>query len=275
VSYIAAVGLLTGWGEGVRALPEDAAAAAGGRRVIAIPRPDVTGDRFRRATRECLLAVGAVAAMLREAALGADDIAGARTGLVYVTAAAYGASNRNFIEGAGGTLHFPYTAPSVVPAEVAIEYSLRGPYVIVIGGGSATLDALWQADRLLARGACERALVLAVETFAECADLYARARWVARAPLTEAAACALLLPDGRRAARADASEPSPLEALATRRAGTTLACGPLIAAALARAGGSARPVLTGQWRGRRGRVAFPADTDAVYADGVPGGPAAG
>jgi hypothetical protein len=267
VSRIAAVGLLTGWGEGV--------AAAGGRAVIAMPRPDVTGDRFRRATRECLLAVAAVAAMLREARLDADDVAGARTGLVYVTAAAYGASNRSFIEGGGGTLHFPYTAPSVVPAEVTIEYSLRGPYIIVIGGASATVDALWQADRLLARGACERALVLAVETFAECADLYGRARWVARGPLVEAAACALLLPDGRRAQRAEAQVASPLETLATRRAGTTLACGPLIAAALARAAGDEQPVLTGHWRGRRGCVAFATDNGAVSADAVPGMPAAG
>lgn len=275
MSRIAAVGLLTGWGEGVNALPHDAATAAGGRAVIAIPRPEVTGDRFRRATRECLLAVAAVAAVLREARLEADDVAGARTGLVYVTAGAYGASNRSFIEGGGGTLHFPYTAPSVVPAEVTIEYSLRGPYVIVIGGASATVDALWQADRLLARGACERALVLAVETFAECADLYARARWVARGPLVEAAACALLLPDGRRLERAEAGAASPLETLATRRAGTTLACGPLIAAALGCAAGDERPVLTGYWRGRRGRLAYATDDGAVSAHAVPGMPAAG
>jgi hypothetical protein len=275
VSRLAAVGLLTGWGEGVSALPQDAAAAAHGRAVIGIPRPDVTGDRFRRATRECLLAVAAVSALLRQARLGADDVAGARTGLVYVTAAAYGASNRAFIEGAGGTLHFPYTAPSVVPAEVTIEYALRGPYVIVIGGAAATLDALWQADRLLARGACERALVLAVETFAECADLFARARWVSPAPLVEAAACALLLPDGRRLTRGEATGASPLEVLATRRAGTTLACGPLVAAALACAAGDERPVLTGEWRGRRSRVAFAAAGDGSYGDGVPEMPAAG
>jgi len=275
MSRIAAVGLLTGWGEGVDALPADAATAAAGRRVVAMARPDAGGERFRRATRECLLAVAAVDATLRQAALGRDDVAGARTAMIYVTAAAYGASNRSFIAGAGGTLHFPYTAPSVVPAEVTIEYALRGPYVIMIGGPGATVDALWQADRLLSRGACERALVLAVETFSECADLYARARWLVSGPLVEAAACALLVPDDERAHCTDIDAPSPLETLATRRAGTTLACAPLVGAALARAAGDDRPVLTGHWRGRRRRIAFAGERGASFAHAVPGTTAAG
>ena len=275
MSRIASVGLLTAWGAGVDALPDDAARAAAGQRVMAMARPDVGGDRFRRATRECLLAVAAVEETLRQAGLGRDDVAGAGTALVYVTAAAYGASNRGFIEGTGGTLHFPYTAPSVVPAEVTIEYAVRGPYVILIGGSAATVDALWHADRLLARGACERALVLAVETFTECADLYARARWLVPGPLVEAAACALLLPDGERARCADTGQASPLETLATRRAGTTFACGPLVAAALARAAGDERPVLTGHWRGRHRRIAFATETGAGSAHVVPGMAAAG
>jgi hypothetical protein len=114
-----------------------------------------------------------------------------------------------------------------------------------------------------------------VETFSECADLYARARWVARGPLVEAAACALLLPDGRRLERAEAGAASLLETLAVRRAGTTLACGPLIAAALAGAAGDERPVLTGYWRGRRGRLAYATDDGAVSTHAVPGMPAAG
>ena len=89
--------------------------------------------------------MAAVDATLGQAGLGRDNVAGARTAMIYVTAGAYGASNRSFIEGAGGTLHFPYTAPSVVPAEVAIESALRVPYVVVIGGAGATVDALWQA----------------------------------------------------------------------------------------------------------------------------------
>ena len=52
---VEAVGLVTGWGEGAAALPPDARAAAGGRAVIPLERPALDGERFRRATRECLL----------------------------------------------------------------------------------------------------------------------------------------------------------------------------------------------------------------------------
>src|SRR5207249_923768 len=163
--------------------------------------------------------------------------------LVYVTAAAYGSSNRAFIEAeAARPVHFPYTAASAVPAEAAIEFGLTGPYVILIGGAAATIDGLWQATLLLGRGRCARALVLAVETFAECEDLWARGRWLVRPPLVESAACALVVPAPWRATYAPAPAPSPLEALARARAGETLACAPLIALALARAAGDAGPV---------------------------------
>ena len=114
---------------------------------------------------------------------------GERTALLYVTAAAYGASNRAFIERRGGVMHFAYTAPAVVPAEVAIEFGVAGPYGILIGGAPATLRAIEQAARLLEAGTCDRALVLAVEIFEECADLYARHRRSYRWPLVETAAC--------------------------------------------------------------------------------------
>lgn len=254
---VAAVGVVTGWGEGVAALPEDAAIAAHGRRVVPLARPALSGDRFRRATRECLLGVAAVDAMLREARLDRPAIAGPRTALVYVTAAAYGASNRAFVEAAGGgaTLHFPYTAPSAVPAEVAIECGLTGAYVILVGGPPTTVDALWQAGMLLARGQCDRALVLAVETFAECEDLYARGRWLARGPLVEAAACALLVGGSdSMPAMAPAGPRSDVDVAAERRAGVTLACGPLLALALARQAGAAAVRVTGDWRGRRAAI---------------------
>src|SRR2546428_590532 len=233
---------------------------AAGRRVIAVEPPRAAGERFRRATRECLLGVAAVEALLREASLGPEAIRGDETALVYVTAAAYGSSNRAFIQAiASSTLHFPYTAPSAVPAEVAIEFGLTGPYVILIGGAAATIDGLWQATLLLRRGQCRRALVLAVETFAECEDLWARGRWLVRPPLVESAACALVVPGPWRATYAPAPALSPLEALARARAGETLACAPLIALALARAAGDAGPVtLTGEWRGRRAGLAWEA-----------------
>ena len=313
---VEAVAVLTGWGHGIRALPADAARAAAGRAVIPLFRPVLEGERFRRATRECLLGVAAVDALLRESNIARDMIRGSATALIYVTGAAYGASNQAFIvaesmrqartegglsekrpgsvvaesmrqartegglsekrpgsvvaesvrqasEGgltekragsvvSSGTLHFPYTAPSAMAGEVAIEFGLTGPYGILIGGAAATIDALWQATRLLAGGRCERALVLAVETFEECAALYARGRWLVRRPLVEAAACALLVPGALRARYDAPRTPSTLETLALVRAGETLACAPLIALALARDGGAAGSVsVTGEWRGRR------------------------
>jgi hypothetical protein len=177
-----------------------------------------------------------------------------------VTAAAYGASNRAFIEAASaregaGALHFPYTAPSAVAAEVAIEFGVTGPYYILIGGGTATVEALGQAERLLADGAVRRALVLVVETFAECADLYARARWLAGRPLVETAACALLHPGPPALGVRATTEASALEGLARRRAGETFAGGPLIGLALARETGDDPWSLTGRWRGRRAALA--------------------
>src|SRR4029450_7086433 len=203
-----AVSVLTGWGQGTDALPADAAQAAGGRAVIPLGRPALDGDRFRRATRECLLAVRAGDALLREGGIDRDIIRGCSTALLYVTAAAYGSSNHAFVVAeamrpgragavSGGT-YFPYTAPSTMAGEVAIEFELTGPYGILIGGAAATIDALWQGTRPIAGGRGEGALVLAVETFEECADLYSRGRWLVKRPLVEAAACALLVPGPRR-----------------------------------------------------------------------------
>ena len=146
-----------------------------------------------------------------------------------------------------------------MPAEVAIEFGLAGPYAILIGGAAAAVDALWQATLLLERGRCERALVLAVETFAECADLYARGRWLAGRPLVEAAACALLTPGALRTRYGAAAAAARLESLARRRAGETFACAPLLALALAEDDWARGPVaLTGAWRGRRAALTWAA-----------------
>src|SRR5882762_6254930 len=270
---VARVAVLTGWGDGLGALPENAVRAAAGRPAIAIPRPDLWGDRFRRATRECLLGIAAVNALLREGGMSREAIRGTATALIYVTGGAYGASNAAFIAGASrraaagdsrearpasaraGALHFPYTAPSAMAGEVAIEFGLTGQYGILIGGAVAAIDALWQATRLLASGRCARALVLAVETFEECEGLYARGRWLVRRPLVEAAACTLLVPGALSARYEVPREPAALETLARVRAGETFACAPLIALALAGNGGTMGPIsVTGEWRGRRAGV---------------------
>lgn len=251
---VEAVGLLTGWGEGVEALPQDAHAAAEGRGVIPLARPSLQGERFRRATRECLLGVIAVEAMLRDADIDREAIRGSGTALVFVTAAAYGASNVEWLAGQAGTLHFPYTAPSVLPGEVAIEFGLTGPYVILIGGPTATVDGLWQVGRLLAGGQCERALVLAVETFVECETLWQRARWTLPGPLVESAACALIGPGDTTPVYCANGAAAPLERAAEARAGRTLACAPLVALALARAAGNRTVQVSGTWRGRTAAI---------------------
>jgi beta-ketoacyl synthase-like protein len=249
-----AVGVLTGWGEGVEALPSDARVAAEGRGVIPLARPSLKGERFRRATRECLLGVAAVEAMLRDGGIDREAIRGSGTALVFVTAGAYGASNVEWLAGQAGTLHFPYTAPSVLPGEVAIEFGLTGPYVILIGGPTTTVDGLWQVGRLLAGRQCERALVLAVETFAECEALWRRARWTLPGPLAESAACALIGPGDTTPVYRVTGAAAPLERAAETRAGRTLACEPLVGLALARAAGNRTALVSGTWRGRTAAI---------------------
>ena len=100
--------------------------------------------------------------------------------------------------------------------------------------------------------------MLAVETFVECADLHARARWLVDRPLVEAAAAVLLVlgqdGDERLAPGAAIAENigggADIQERAGGGLGETLACGPLIALALARAGGREEFVLRGRWRGR-------------------------
>jgi Beta-ketoacyl synthase, N-terminal domain len=245
-----ALGLVTGWGRGAAALPTDARAAAAGRSVVGLGRPALSGDRFRRATRECLWALAAVESMLEDGQADRAEIGGEGTALLFVTAAVYGASNRAFIEGTGGSTHFAYTAPAVIPAEAAIEFGLRGPSVLFVGGAPATLRAIWYGATLLAQAACERALVLAVETFEECADLYARARRRTAPPLVEAAACLWLEPGaGRLELRSTRARRTDAGARA-RRMGEMLACGPLAELASRRVAAAAEPLeLSGVWRG--------------------------
>src|SRR5256885_13247689 len=52
VTRVLGVGLLTAWGEGVAALPDDARRAAAERRVVATATPAIARERVRRATPE-------------------------------------------------------------------------------------------------------------------------------------------------------------------------------------------------------------------------------
>ena len=259
---VRAIGLCSGWGRGSAAIPDDAAAAAGGRALVGLGPADaaaagISAERTRRATRECVWALASVQAMLEDGATGREAIAGDGTALVFVTAAAYGASNRAFIEGSGGGTHFAYTAPAVVPAEVAIEFGLTGPSALFIGGPTATLHGIWHAASLLAGDACERALVLAVETFAECAELYERARALTVAPLVEAAGCLWLEPGTGSLSLALGRARGRGRPGIARQVGETLACEPLCAVARWRAGGAGEPlVLDGRWRGEAARLSW-------------------
>ncbi|MBI2197308.1 MAG: hypothetical protein HYU42_01720 [Candidatus Rokubacteria bacterium] len=252
---VRALGLISGWGDGVEAIPADATSAAAGRPLLSLGRPPVEGERFRRATRECLWALAVVERMLEDGRAEREAIAGEGTALLFVTAAGYAASNRAFIEGSGGGTHFAYTAPAVVPAEVAIEFGVRGPSAIFIGGPPATLLAIWHAATLLDRRVCDRAIVLAVETFEECADLYARGpRWTVR-PLVETAA-ALWLERGHGTLALDGGRVGRGRGMAGRasrlreRLGDTFACEPLAAVGLWRREAAADTlVLDGAWQG--------------------------
>jgi hypothetical protein len=190
--------------------------------------------------------------MLEDGRATREAIGGERTGLIYVTAAAYGASNRAFIERQGGVMHFAYTAPAVVPAEVAIEFGVTGPYGILIGGAPATLRAVEQAARLLENGACDRVLVLAVEIFAECADLYARHARFYRWPLVETAAALWLEPGTGDLSFESTRAAGPAAAAA---GGERFAAGPLAELAEWRGREAPGPVeLTGRWRGEHARL---------------------
>jgi hypothetical protein len=160
---------------------------------VTAPTPALGGDRFRRATRECLLAVAAAKAAVADAGLSESELSGPGTGILYVSATGYAAANRAFLEDeASTTLHFPYTSPSAVPGEVTIELGVRGPYVNLMGGGPSTLQALGWAASWLADGRADRILVLAVEVFHDVRDLFGRARRLYAAPLLEGAVCVLL-----------------------------------------------------------------------------------
>lgn len=186
-------GLLSGWGMGLQSLPTHAVAAAPGQRLLPVATPVLASERLRRATRECLLGVAAVEAALDHSHLARHEVAGPRTALVYASASSYAAANWTFLTSeTENALHFPYTAPSAVPAEVTIQFGITGPYLTLLSGANAGIEALWQAATLLTTVQCDRVLVLGVETFQECAELYATGRWLLGTPLLEAAACLIL-----------------------------------------------------------------------------------
>jgi len=185
--------LLTGWGEGLHSLPANARLAANGCRVLPVSTPACTVERLRRATRECVLAVTAVEQAVARSPITARDLMGPRTALVYTSASAYAAANWAFLQGdKEQALYFPYTAPSAVPGEVTIQFGMTGPYLSFLSGANAGIEALWHAATLLTTDQCDRALVLGVETFMECEDLFAAGRWLLSVPLVEAVTCLVL-----------------------------------------------------------------------------------
>jgi hypothetical protein len=134
-----------------------------------------------------------VQAALDHSRLTPHEVAGTRTALVYASASSYAAANWTFVTSeTENALHFPYTAPSAVPAEVTIQFGITGPYLTLLSGANAGIEALWQAATLLTTAQCDRALVLGVETFQECAEIYTTGRWLLGTPRLEAAACLVL-----------------------------------------------------------------------------------
>src|SRR5258705_8642106 len=129
---------------------------------------------------------------------------------------------------------------------------VTGRYGIVMGGGRATLRAIERGARLLAAGTCDGALVLAVEIFEECADLYPRHRRSYRWPLVETAACLWL----ERGAGAISFESARARGRAAGAAGPgeRFAAGPLVELREWRARATGGPVeVAGGWPGGQGR----------------------
>ena len=185
--------LTTGWGNGLQSLPDNACTAADNRRILPLPTPVRHDDRLRRATRECVLAVNAVENALVNSNMTHDELAGPRTALIYASASSYAAANWAFLNDDQGA-YFPYPAPSAVPGEVTIQYGISGPYLSLLSGANAGVEALWHAATLLSTDQCDRALILSVETFAECETLYTTGRWLLGMPLVETAICLIIEP---------------------------------------------------------------------------------
>jgi acyl carrier protein len=190
---VSASSVMTGWGAGLHSLPTQARTAAAGCRVVPLLPPVSDDERLRRATRECLLAVTTVEQALARSTLTRLALAGPRTALIYASASAYAAANWTFLTAdKEQALYFPYTAASAVPGEVTIQFGITGPYLSLLSGANAGIEALWQAATLLTTEQCDRVLVLGVETFMECQDLFASGRWLLSSPLVEAAVCLIL-----------------------------------------------------------------------------------
>ena len=142
---ILGIGVLTGWGEGVPGLP-DVSSLPGerGRGLVTAPTPVLEGDRFRRATRECLFAVAAAKAAVADAGLAEADLAGPRTGILYVSATGYAAANRAFLEDeTSTTLHFRTLRPARCRA--GDDRAGFAAYVNLMGGAPRPAGALWAA----------------------------------------------------------------------------------------------------------------------------------
>lgn len=230
--------VMTGWGAGLQPIPSRARAAAAGRRLLPIPTPAIDDDRLRRASRECLLAIDRVNQLLHQHGFDRADLCGPRTAVVYASASAYAAANWAFLHAdTSVATYFPYTAPSIVPGEVTISFNITGPYVSFLSGANAGLEALWHAVTLLAQAQCDRALILGIETFAECESLFTSGRWLLSSPLVETALCWLLEPHpdlaafGYAAGRGD-EVLSMIDAALDRRVTTAIAlCMPTLQAA--------------------------------------------
>jgi hypothetical protein len=257
---IRGAGVLTGLGTA----PEGGAPApaAGPAALVPVATPALAGDRFRRATRECLLAVAAARAAVADAGLDGSALSGPRTGILYVGATGYAPANRSFLEDESSTtLHFPYTSPSAVPGEVTIELGVRGPCVNLVGGGPAALEALWWAARWLDEGGVDRVLVLAVEVLQELRDLLARARRLYAGPLVEGAACLLLERGGSGTVRWGVVQTGPTTA------------GRDVIATLERVLDGERP--GGAWSGAAGSGRARAEARVLARSGAAAGRAAG
>lgn len=130
------------------------------------------GAQLLRMDRLCGLALAAV-----DLAVGGRERLGAHFGLAgedvaIVVGSQYGCHRtdedyyRSFRSGQPSPRLFAYTLPSSPVGEISIAYGITGPGLTVVSGRSAGLEALAEAERLLAAGQVRACLVVAAEVAA-------------------------------------------------------------------------------------------------------------
>ncbi|MDR0991062.1 MAG: beta-ketoacyl-[acyl-carrier-protein] synthase family protein [Propionibacteriaceae bacterium] len=111
-----------------------------------------------------------VAELLKQRRLSVSELQ--RTGLFFATNTGPITSVEHFQEGllkngTGSAKIFPNTVMNAAPGHVALLHQIKGPTVTMCSGTSGAIAALWLAQRMIARGECDRIIVAAADEVTE------------------------------------------------------------------------------------------------------------